>query len=428
MLSSGSSETICPFPSAPLRSFVCFPPFHFLPKIKMAESVGSSSGTPRPRERRERREREGLRRVQDGASEVARGGPPGNFRSGDFAVEVRGRQRPPSYQSRADRRSRDRERPRRRDASRGRSPRSVSPLPLRQGGGLEGDSSLFGDPRTFAPEPGAKFFDKPASSEGAFNVLNLEGATSSGLPPLTFGARGDAAGSLTAPHTLSGSLRGSPHGPGEGELRGRRVPEAEAEAAEASDAPTTGGVAGDADAPGGAGTTIVGVRGLPVPTANKYGDWLYTPMRLQDLRDAGALHKGQFIRAFISPQPGLDLGEGAIGGGATFFITASYLGPVDPLMSKGHDLGVYLVSAQPAALYKKLTVLFPRPGNQGFSERRAMLHLCGVAECAHGSPATDGRSRLHAVAVQAAFKGELTDKIHEKGLGHLMIDQTAPGS
>ena len=69
-----------------------------------------------------------------------------------------------------------------------------------------------------------------------------------------------------------------------------------------------------------------------MPTANKYGDWLYTPIRLQDLRDSGALHKGQFIRAFISPQPALDLGEGAIGGGATFFITASYLGPADPLL------------------------------------------------------------------------------------------------
>ena len=106
------------------------------------------------------------------------------------------------------------------------------------------------------------------------------------------------------------------------------------------------------EASGGAGATIVGVRALAVPTANKFGDWLYTPLRLQDLRDSGALHRGHFILAFISPQPTLDLGEGAIGGGATFFITESYLGPADPLLTRGHGLGVYVVSAQPSALRK----------------------------------------------------------------------------
>ena len=107
-------------------------------------------------------------------------------------MEVRGMQRPPSYQTRTDRRSRDRDRPRRRDASRGRSPRSVSSLPVRQGDEFEGDSDFLGVPRILAPEPGAKFFERPASSDSAFNILNVEGATSLGLPPLSFGSGGEA--------------------------------------------------------------------------------------------------------------------------------------------------------------------------------------------------------------------------------------------
>ena len=148
------------------------------------------------------------------------------------------------------------------------------------------------------------------------------------------------------------------------------------------------------------------LMGLKLPPGNRYGSYLFAPAQLKGMEEAGFLAPGHFIRAWLSPQALLPLGDKE--GPAIFYICRSWQSP-----HGGLDLEVYVLHTANSAMRAALSRLMPLTSVMDHSKPKTLVHLCPKATCvslAHPSDPSAPLGRIHVAAVQQVFRAELAER------------------